>query len=103
MTKAFQKTEDGVLLRVRVTPGASKEAVGGVWRGPDDEERLVVRVTAPPDKGKANAAAAKLLAKTLGLAKSNVAIIAGEKDRMKNFSLRGDALAIIEKLSPLLG
>ncbi|HOP20884.1 MAG TPA: DUF167 domain-containing protein [Amphiplicatus sp.] len=98
MTKAFQETGEGVLLRVRVTPGASKDAVGGLWRGPDGEERLIVRVTAPPDKGRANAAAGKLIAKAAGLAKSDVAIIAGEKDRLKNFALRGDAAAIIAKL-----
>lgn len=77
-------------IRVRVTPGASRTHVGGVWSGPEDDERLVVRVTAPPEKGKANKAAVEAISKAFGLPKSAVSVTAGAKDRLKTFALIGD-------------
>jgi uncharacterized protein (TIGR00251 family) len=93
-------------VAVRVTPGASRTAVGGVWQGPDGEKRLVVRVSAPPDKGKANKAVIDAMAKAFGLPKSAVSITAGEKDRMKLVRLVADPgeanarwLALLEEKS----
>jgi len=77
-------------IRVRVTPGASRESVGGAWVGPEGDERLIVRVTAPPEKGKANKAAAAAIARAFGLPKSAVSVTAGDKDRLKTFALIGD-------------
>ena len=77
-------------LRVRVNPGASRESVGGEWAGPAGDSRLIVRVTAPPEKGKANKAAAEAIAKAFGLPKSAVRVTAGETDRLKTFALDGD-------------
>lgn len=74
---------------IRVTPNASKNEVGGIWEGPDGDIRLVVKVTAPPDKGRANAAAIKLLAKHFGVAKSSVEIISGETARLKTVTVFG--------------
>lgn len=86
---------------VRVTPGASRNVLGGLWRGPENEQRLAIRVTAPPDKGRANQAAANLLAKALGLPKSAVSIVAGDKDRLKTVAIDRDSGDIIERLEVL--
>lgn len=95
MTVAF-------ILRVRVSPGASRTSVGGKWAGPMGDTRLVVRVTAPPEKGKANKAAAEAIAKAFGLPKSAVRITAGETDRLKTFALDGDGEVLSARLKSLL-
>lgn len=59
-------------LRLKVVPGATRAGVVG-WLGP----ALKVRVTAPPEKGKANAAVAAVLAAELGLSPAAVKIVSG--------------------------
>ena len=59
-----------------------------------DGQALKIAVTAPPDKGKANAAVAALLAKAFGVAKSSVAVVAGETDRRKVLRVSGDPAAL---------
>lgn len=79
----------GAELRVRVQPGASRDAVEGV--GEDAGGRhLKVRVRAVPEKGKANAAVEALLATTLGLPKSSVSVEKGETQRIKTVRIEGD-------------
>lgn len=90
------------LLRVRATPGAARPKVGGVWEGPGGDSRLVVRVSAPPEKGKANWAVAEAISKAFGLPKSAVSITAGETDRLKTFALDGDPEILAKRLAELL-
>lgn len=71
-------------LAVRVQPRAPRDALGG-WR----QGRLVVRVMAPPQDGRANAAAVALVASALGLPASAVRVVAGARHRDKLLSIRG--------------
>ncbi len=71
----------GATLSVRVTPRASRDEI--LRDGPE----LKIRVTAPPEDGKANAAVTKLLAKALGLPKSRLTLIRGETSRDKSFRI----------------
>lgn len=87
---------------MRVTPNASKEGISGLWRGPNGEARLVIRVSAPPDKGRANKAVLKLLAKTLALPKSAVSLTGGEKDRAKTVAIAGDSSEIAARLKAII-
>lgn len=82
----------GVSLRlaVRVTPKADRDAVDGWTSDAEGRDILQVRVRATPEDGKANAAVAKLLAKTLGVAKSDVNLKSGATSRVKLFELPGD-------------
>ncbi|MEZ5895307.1 MAG: DUF167 domain-containing protein [Parvularculaceae bacterium] len=91
----------GADIRIRVNPGASRTVVGGLWQGPDGERRLVVRVSAPPDKGKANKAVTAAVAKAFGLPKSAVSITAGDKDRLKTLRLEADAANVTARLEHL--
>ena len=72
-------------LKIRVQPKASKNEILG-FRG----DTLRVRVTAPPEGGRANDAVVSLLATTLRLARSRVKIIRGHASR--------DKLVVIEAL-----
>jgi hypothetical protein len=103
LTRAFRLEKDHVALFVRVTPNASKDEIRGLWRGPDNEERLAVRVTAPPDKGRANKAVLKLIGGALGLSKSALSIAGGEKDRMKTIAIAARADDVVSALEALIG
>lgn len=72
------------MFSVKVVPGASSDSIVG-WLGDD----LKVRVSAPPEKGKANAAVGKLLATTLRLAKDQVRIVSGQSSPRKVFEVVG--------------
>ena len=66
------------VLKVRVQPKASKNLVEGYV---GDTFRL--RVTAPPENGKANAAVIALLAAPLDVNRSRLTVIKGLKSRDK--------------------
>lgn len=71
-------------LRVRLRPGASKDELLGFR-----DDVLQARVTAPPVDGRANDALRKLLARTLRIAPSKVAIVRGERSRDKLVAIEG--------------
>lgn len=77
--------------------------IAGLWRGVDGETRLAVKVSAPPDKGKANAAIVKLLTKALGLPKSAFLIAAGETSRLKTVDITAEKEALAAVLEKLAG
>lgn len=90
------------LVRLRASPGASKDAVGGAWQGPDGP-RLVVRVTAPADDGRANRAVESVLASAFGLPRSAVTIVSGDRNRLKTVALDGaDHAQLQRRLEELL-
>jgi uncharacterized protein len=88
----WRATADGVELTVRLTPRGRRTGCEGVAEGPDGPA-LRVRVAAPPVDGAANAALVAFLADGLGIAKGDVAIVAGAKARTKTLRLRGAGLA----------
>jgi hypothetical protein len=78
-------------IDVRVTARAARDEISHV----DAAGTLHLRVTAAPTDGKANAAAARLLAAALGIAPSRVRLVSGAASRSKLFSADGvDAAAI---------
>ena len=62
---------------------------------------LRVRVSAVPDKGRANAAVVALLAKALGVPKSAVTVVSGETARTKTLAVIGDGAALTQALDAL--
>ncbi|QKV19895.1 DUF167 family protein [Oricola thermophila] len=81
---AFFRAGDGHAdLFLRVTPNASRNAIEGVEIRDDGQARLRVRVTAQPEKGKANKAVVAILSKALHLPKSAFAVVAGDTARDK--------------------
>ncbi|WP_417259501.1 DUF167 domain-containing protein [Celeribacter sp.] len=90
MDKAELKTalndavKDGQ-LSVRVTPKASRNTV--VVEQGQDGPAVRVYVTTVPEDGKATKAVVKLLAKSMGRAKSTLTLVRGETSRDKVFRL----------------
>jgi uncharacterized protein len=63
---------------------------------------LQARVTAPPDKGKANEALIVLVARALEIPKSNVKIVSGDTSRLKTLEITGDSPSLAQRCSDLL-
>jgi uncharacterized protein len=84
MALDLRDTAQGVTLRVRVQPRASKNALGG-----EREGALVVRLTAPPVEGRANEALARVLADALDVAPSAVRLVRGDTGREKLVAIAG--------------
>jgi uncharacterized protein len=91
----------GVRFPVRLTPKGGRDAVDGWIETAEGERCLKARVSAIPERGKANAALAALLAKTLGVATSSVIIAGGEKGRLKTIEVAGDAGVLRARLEAL--
>lgn len=82
-------------ITVKVSPSSGRNQVVG-WL----DETLKVKVTAPAEKGKANQALIKLLAKVLNLAHDRVTIITGEAQRVKIIEIEDfDQVELITKLT----
>lgn len=76
--------EKQVRLAVRVQPGASKNEVVDF-----QDSVLRIRVTARPEKGKANDAVISYLSETTGIPKSRISIVRGMTSRKKLVSIEG--------------
>jgi uncharacterized protein len=78
VTAADRTAAGSTRLRVRVAPGASRAEVvgrvGDAWK---------LRVRAAPERGLANDAVVALLAESLGVARRDVRIVAGQTGRDK--------------------
>ena len=71
-------------LRVWVQPAAARSEIVGLHG-----EALKIRIAAPAREGRANETLVEFLADFLGLSRSQIAIIRGEKTREKVLFLRG--------------
>jgi uncharacterized protein (TIGR00251 family) len=95
-------TDQGLRLEILVQPGAGKNAIEGVREEAEGGAVLKLRVTAPPEGGKANAALIKLLAKTLRLPKSAFEIVKGASARRKSLTVEGDAKLLAPRFDAFL-
>ena len=90
-------------LFVRLTPRSSRDAIEGVMALDDGREVLKVKVRAVPEKGRANAALIKLVAKKLDVARSGVTIASGATARLKSLRIEGDAAVLASRVKALTG
>jgi uncharacterized protein (TIGR00251 family) len=71
-------------LPIKVVPGSSRSCVAG-WLG----EVLKVRVTAPAEAGKANAAVEATVAEALGVSQKSIRVISGRTSPRKTLEITG--------------
>jgi uncharacterized protein (TIGR00251 family) len=65
------------------------------------DDRLKVRLAAPPVEGSANKELEKLLAKALGVPRSSVEVVRGLSSRNKTVRIHGlDPTQVLERLNP---
>jgi len=91
---AIEMTEKlgGLVLGVKVVPGASRDRVMGEYGG-----GVKVTVSRPAHGGAANEAVVELLARTLGVAKGNVLIVRGHGSARKEVVIRGVSAAMVRE------
>ena len=94
MCRCLTSRDTSLLLRVKIVPGASKDTIAGLLG-----DRLKIRISAPPEGGKANEAIRRLLAKTLGIRQGQVHITSGRASQEK--LIRIDDLSIEQAMSAL--
>jgi uncharacterized protein len=78
----IEACEGGVLIRLRVQPKASRDAV--VF---EENDRVRVALTAPPVEGAANTALVRFMAKFLGVKRRELTLRSGERSRDKTLFL----------------
>lgn len=82
--------DNHVLLAVRLTPNGGRDAFDGVDVTADGLAHLKARVTAVPEKGKANKALIALVSKTLKVPKTSISVVSGDTARQKILRIEGD-------------
>ena len=91
-----------MLLAVRATPKSSRNEVTGLHAGADGAVSLAVKVTAPPDNGKANKAVIATVAQWAKLPKSALSIAAGETDRHKSILVTGNTARLEASIASIM-
>jgi uncharacterized protein (TIGR00251 family) len=86
-----------------LTPNGGRDAIDGVEADGESDPHLKVRVTAVPEKGKANKALILLIAQSLRIPKSSVSLISGDTARKKILRIDGDPEDLVKKLEIFLG
>jgi uncharacterized protein (TIGR00251 family) len=81
---SIQQVPGGIVFTVKVVPGSSKTAVAGLLGS-----TLKIKVSAPPEKGKANESLVNFLAERLGVRPRNIEIIAGTSNPVKQIRVEG--------------
>lgn len=101
MGEIFRLRADGIDLFVRLTPKAASDALDGAETTADGRRHLKARVRAVPEKGAANVAVGKLVAKALAVPASSVAVVAGGTARLKTLHVRGDPAELAQRVPGL--
>jgi hypothetical protein len=95
--------QDHSVLYVRASTGSAKERLGEIVLDADQQPHLKVYVTAIAEKGLANKAIINLLSKRLGVAKSLIEIVSGEKDRHKRLAIQTATDVLTQALKAATG
>ncbi len=81
---SITEANGSVTFAVRVMPRSSRNQIVGVEGG-----ALKIKLTAPPVEGAANAALIEFIAEWLGVRRSAVSIVSGDKARNKLVRVNG--------------
>ena len=78
----IRKIDGGIVFTVKIVPGSSKTAICGLL-----DEMIKIKLTAPPQKGKANQLLLQFLAKQLKVKKNSINITSGHSGPIKNIQV----------------
>jgi len=76
------QTPDGIIFQVKVVPAGSKTSIEGIYG-----DMLKVKLSAAPEKGKANEALIEFLAEKLGVKRKFVKIVSGLTSKVKQVAV----------------
>jgi uncharacterized protein (TIGR00251 family) len=92
---AVVEIDNSVVFKVKVVPGSRQTCVCGLL-----DEMVKIKVSAAPEKGKANKFLLDFLAKQLGVKKNAVSIISGRTSAVKNVRVMGiSTRTLLKKLN----
>ena len=89
---------EGARVTLRVTPRAASSAVQGIEADGAGDAHLALRVSAPPEAGKANAALIRLLARRWRVPQRDLEVVSGAGARRKVLHVHGAPDALIARL-----
>jgi uncharacterized protein len=78
----ISQTSNGITFQVKVVPAGSKTSIEGIYG-----EMLKVKLSAAPEKGKANEALIEFLAEKLGVKRKFVKIVSGLTSKVKQVAV----------------
>ena len=84
MLEWLNETSEGLDIKVRAVPRASKNEIQGIH-----DQALKIRLTTAPVDGKANQALVRFLSKELHISKSQIHLKQGETSRHKMLRITG--------------
>jgi len=70
-------------IKLYVRPGAAETRVEGIY-----QDRIKIRINAPPEKGRANRELLKFIAKVLLVPKSQITILSGKTSNYKEIQIK---------------
>lgn len=103
MAVPWRPRADGIDLFVRLTPKAASDVVEGVETAADGRVYLKARVRAVPEKGAANVALERLVAKWLGVPAGSVNVVAGGTARLKTLRVTGHTELLADAVAKAAG
>jgi uncharacterized protein len=98
----WRERADGIDLRVRATPRASRDAIEGIETLADGTSVLKLRIRAVPAEGAANDAVRRLLAKALRVPAGSVSVSSGATARIKTISIEGGSAGLAASLAAIV-
>jgi uncharacterized protein (TIGR00251 family) len=84
-----ENAKTGVAISVWVVPGASRAAIDGLYG-----DKVKIRVTSPPEGGRANEEAGRILESVIG---RPVTLVRGMRSRAKVFQVTGDDVDTVRR------
>jgi hypothetical protein len=94
----ISQTPNGITFQVKVVPAGSRTSIEGVYG-----DMLKVKLSAAPEKGKANEALIEFLAEKLGVKRKFVKIISGLTSKVKQVAVEQmPQQEFLEKLKNIL-
>jgi uncharacterized protein len=100
--QALSRHNGVFMLRVRLQPHASMDRLEGLAKDAAGRCYVKARVRAVPEKGKANTALEKLIAKAIHVPRSAVRVVKGTTERVKTVRIDHPGNAVEIALKSLL-
>ena len=101
MASWLTRNAAGARVSLKVTPCAGRDDVRGIEVDAGNRGYLAVRVSAPPEGGKANAALIRLLARRWRIASRDLRVVSGAGSRRKVLQIQGPPDALIARLEAI--
>ncbi len=94
-SKTIREVDGGVVFAAKIIPGSSRTVVCGLL-----DDMVKIKISAAPEKGKANQCLIEFLAKELGVKKGAVSIISGQTNPIKQVQVLGiSAESVLKRLN----